>query len=551
MFEGMLHFSDSEDEDEAKFQLQTHGFTSSIEGTVNADGTNVFEGSGNKGIVGEQEGNVSSLTNGDADRRRLIDEFYSQDGLMHFLDSDGEEDPEDKGKAFFEKEAKVGVDKEETKVMTRTEHKKAGIAPPPASEAPYPTDRRARSLSPKLMSSKSTLTTSSHKTPKAPLSTQVAHQAPSPKPASTKTFASVALTPNAPSVTKPQQAGTMAPTPTKPLQTKTEAKKTPPGEGKQAPKKGPNQFKGKGDTSKKQVSMSQKVVAKVNKQIAIKAKQADKSDSPKMKKPFDEVTKPTKTTERIVETPDGKSYQLLSEEEKTKVDRAKKFELMGLLHFSDDEEDELSLETITSSKSKGLNKSQGSQKSIAKPSPRKPNNQMKRTDSKQAKENKLTPFHKDLLSSAGGLATPAVKGSNVGGWTLQGSGKRTPNVCQQFAPKALGNMLHLRNPTPPNSDSDSGSAGGNKSNRHAALQNNEEEEVSDATADVLPIEEIPESIHEGAVLAHPDSNETPDNIQVEVSEPVVEGGIAPQVEDPQPDGIVSSKDADFIKAESE
>jgi len=378
----------------------------------------------------------------------------------------------------------------------------------------------------------------------------VTHLAPSPKPASAKTFASVASTPNAPAVGKPQQAGATAPTPTEPLQTETEAKKTPPGKGKQVPQKGPNHFEGKGGASTKQACVSQKV-AKVNKQIAIKAKQADKFDSPKMKKPFDEVTKATKTTERIVETPDGESYQLPSEEEKTKADRAKKFELTGLLHFSDDEEDELSLETVTSSKSKGLNKSQGSQKSIAKPSPKKPNNQMKRTDLKQAKENKLTPFHRDVLSSAGGLATPAVKGSSVGGWTLLGSGKGVPNACQLFTPKALGNMLHLRNPAPPNSDSDSGSAGSDKSNRHAALQDNEEEEASDATADALPIEEIPESIQEGAVLAQPDSNKTPDNIQAEVSEPAVEGGVAPQVEDPQPDGIVSSKDSDFIKAKSE
>ena len=224
---------------------------------------------------------------------------------MHFSDGDGEEDPQGKGEVHSEKKTKVGIDKEETKVMTRNEHKKAGVAPPPASKAPYPTDRRAHSLSPKLMSSKSTLTTSSHNTPKAPIATQVVQQAPSPKPASTKTFASVASTPNAPTVTKPQQVNTTASTPTKPLQTKPEAKKTPSGKGKQAPRKGPIQFKGKGDTSKKQVTMSQKV-AKVNKQIASKAKQADKSDSPKMKKHFDEVTKPTKTTERIVDTPDGK-----------------------------------------------------------------------------------------------------------------------------------------------------------------------------------------------------------------------------------------------------
>jgi len=79
----------------------------------------------------------------------------------------------------------------------------------------------------------------------------------------------------------------------------------------------------------------------------------------------------------------------------------------------------------------------------------------------------------------------------------------------------------------------------------------QEEEVSDATTDISPIGEIPESIQEGAVLIQPDSNETPDNIQVEVAEPVVEGSGTLQGEDPQPDGVVSSKDADFIKAESE
>jgi len=163
----------------------------------------------------------------------------------------------------------------------------------------------------------------------------------------------------------------------------------------------------------------------------------------------------------------------------------------------------------------------------------------------------MTPFHKDLLTSAGGLTTPVATGSSLGGWITKGSGKPTPNVCQQFTPKALGNMLHLRNPTPPDSDSNSGSAGSDNGNRHAVLQDDEEEEVSDATTDILPIDEIPESVQEGAVLAQPDSNETPDNIQVEVAKPVVEGGPTPREEDPQPDGVVSSKDVDFIKAESE
>jgi len=110
----------------------------------------------------------------------------------------------------------------------------------------------------------------------------------------------------------------------------------------------------------------------VNKQITIRDKQADKTNSPTMKAPFSEVTKPSKTAERIVETPDGKSYQLLSEEEKRKLCTAKKFEALGTLHFLDNQDDELSLETVISNKSKGLNKSQGSQKPVAKPKPKHP-----------------------------------------------------------------------------------------------------------------------------------------------------------------------------------
>jgi len=74
-------------------------------------------------------------------------------------------------------------------------------------------------------------------------------------------------------------------------------------------------------------TISQKL-ADTSKQMAIKAKQVDKNDSPKMKKPFDEVTKPIKTTDRIVETSDGKGFELLSEEQKKKVDRDKMFEGM-------------------------------------------------------------------------------------------------------------------------------------------------------------------------------------------------------------------------------
>jgi len=252
------------------------------------------------------------------------------------LDSDDECDPEDKGEVFLEKD-KVGANKEETKAMTRDEHKKVNIAPPPAYKAPYPKGRRAaRSLSPKLTSSIPTKPTSPKQTPNVPHSTQVAPQqathgqgrgvdavvpsdalpnstdsqpksetkpadqvVPSPNQAKTITFASVVATPKTPG--KTQQTSPTKQTPTKPVQAKADVKKTSPIKGKQSPKKAPNQCKGKVDLKPKQVTLSQKL-ADVDKQIAIKAKQADKSNSPTMKKPFDKVTKPSKTTERIVET---------------------------------------------------------------------------------------------------------------------------------------------------------------------------------------------------------------------------------------------------------
>jgi len=153
----------------------------------------------------------------------LIDDFYALEGLQHFSDSDDECDPEDKGEVFLEKD-KVGANKEETKAMTTNECKKANIAPPPASKAPYPTGHRARSLSPKPTSSKVTKATSPNQTSKVPLSTQVAHRqatpgqghnAPSPKQAKTKTFASVASTPKAPA--KTQQTSLATQTPNKPV----------------------------------------------------------------------------------------------------------------------------------------------------------------------------------------------------------------------------------------------------------------------------------------------------------------------------------------------
>jgi len=154
MFEGMLQFSNDEDEDE--FQLQTYGFTSSIEEAITTDGKDVVEGTGDISIIGEQEGNLFSLTDSNADRRQLIDEFYAHDGLMHFSDS------EDEAKEKVE----VEPIKEESKVMTRSEYEKANIAPSPASKASYPKNCRSCSLSPKPTSQLTTKTTSPSQTPK-------------------------------------------------------------------------------------------------------------------------------------------------------------------------------------------------------------------------------------------------------------------------------------------------------------------------------------------------------------------------------------------------
>jgi len=189
---------------------------------------------------------------------------------------------------------------------------------------------------------------------------------------------------------------------------------------------------------------------------------------------------------------------------------------------------------------------------VTQPETEQPNTLMPRTATKKVKEDEKTPFHQDAFDAAGGMTTPDVRGSIVGGWTVQGSGSCQQNICQQLtSPKGIVNLLRLRNPTPPQTDSDSGSAGSNKSNRFAALQEDDKEEESNATTTVLPIGEIPETIQEGAVLVQADSNEVPDNIQVEVAEPEVEGGVIRQDNDPQPDGVASSQEADFIKAESE
>jgi len=111
-------------------------------------------------------------------------------------------------------------------------------------------------------------------------------------------------------------------------------------------------------------------------------------------------------------------------------------------------------------------------------------------------------------------------------------------------------MVGLRNPAPPQTDSNA-SAGINNSNRFVVLYDSEQETESEATTDVVPVGEIADASQDGDVAAHAVSNKAIGDVQGQVAEPEVEGGVVPQEEDPQPDGVVSSNEADFHKAEPE
>jgi len=102
----------------------------------------------------------------------------------------------------------------------------------------------------------------------------------------------------------------------------------------------------------------------------------------------------------------------------------------------------------------------------------------------EAKEGEKTPFHKDAFEVAGGVETPETKGSDMGGWIIQGPGGRQSFCTQLTSPEGIANLMRLRNPAPPQTEIDSGS-GGSSSNRFAALQ---EDEESDATTDIVPTE---------------------------------------------------------------
>jgi len=143
-------------------------------------------------------------------------------------------------------------------------------------------------------------------------------------------------------------------------------------------------------------------IDKLDKKSAARATDAAKADTPTMTKPFDKVPKPSKTVDKIVEKQDGRGFQLLPEEAQKKIDNTKKMQELGLLPFSDGEDDDLSLETIASHKSKDSNKSQGSHKLATKPEEVQSNSLMSMMKSKTVKSGEMTPFHKDAFVSAGG-----------------------------------------------------------------------------------------------------------------------------------------------------
>jgi len=141
---GLLHLDESDDK-ETRAELSACAFTRYTEGLGEAqDSREGVGGKGDEGIIGEQEGNTSGLTESKTDRRQQVDEFHAQEGAWNFSDS------EDKAKD--KQQAETG--KEETKVWTRSECEKAGIKPPPVNQAGHPQSRKSCSTSPKPTSHK-------------------------------------------------------------------------------------------------------------------------------------------------------------------------------------------------------------------------------------------------------------------------------------------------------------------------------------------------------------------------------------------------------------
>jgi len=138
----------------------------------------------------------------------------------------------------------------------------------------------------------------------------------------------------------------------------------------------------------------------------------------------------------------------------------------------------------------------------------------------------------------------AMEGQSIAG------GAKGKTICENlFSPKGVANMAGLRNPTPPQTNSDA-TSGSSNSNRFSMLQGNKDESESDAATDVAPAGKIAGGSQQGVVATHADSNEATGDVQGQVSEPEVEGGVVPQEEDLQPDEVVSLKEVDFHKAES-
>jgi len=106
---------------------------------------------------------------------------------------------------------------------------------------------------------------------------------------------------------------------------------------------------------------------------------------------------------------------------------------------------------------------------------------MPRTAIKTVKEGEMTPFRQDAYEVAGGMETPAEKGCNDDGWAIAGSSRRQSICGQLTSPKGIANTMGLHNPTPPQTDSDSGTGSSSK-NRFAVLQ---EDGDSKATTDVV------------------------------------------------------------------
>ena len=266
--------------------------------------------------------------------------------------------------------------------------------------------------------------------------------------------------------------------------------------------------------------MEQKIQAVNKLKHFWKARTATIPDSPNMAEPFSQVPKPSKTVDRIMQGEDGK-FHLMSDDEKKKQEAAQEqkaqLEELGLLNFSDDEEEQ-SLQTVDSQENPGGN----------------------------------SKFYKSALEAAGldtqGLpeTEDQVDGETQDdkGWKPAKPHKNSRGFCGLLSPKGLATAIGMREGTP-SASSDDSSKGSANTNQYSPLADD------DKTTDVIPVESIPEIKQTGSSLVQADRQESAGDLEGLDDNAGNNEESSPPANNPEPLGTKSSEAKDFPEAGSE